>query len=53
MSEEVRDPYSGLAIRPTDNGLKDCDIEAPQTPGLLELNDDGFPVGWEAPDGNR
>lgn len=26
----VVDGYSNLPIRPTDNGLKDCDIESPQ-----------------------
>lgn len=52
MAEQVKDPYNGLEIRKTDNGLKACDEEAPQTKGLLELDDRGLPVGWEAPDGN-
>lgn len=51
--ENTRDEFSGLEIRPTDNGLKECDMEAPQTPGLLELDERGLPVGWEVPDGDR
>lgn len=51
-SKNTRDKFSGLEIRKTDNGLKECDLEAPQTQGLLELDDRGLPVGWEAPDGN-
>ena len=53
MEERERDPYTGLEIRPTDNGLRECDMEAPQTPGLLELDERGLPVGWEAPNGDR
>lgn len=53
QNEQTRDPYSGLEIRKTDNGPKECDLPAPQTPGLLELDERGLPVGWEAPDGKR
>ena len=53
MEEKKVDEYSGLEIRRTDNGLKECDLEAPQVKGLLELDERGLPVGWEAPDGNR
>lgn len=51
--EKIIDPTANLEIRQTDNGLKDCDREAPQTRGLLELDERGLPVGWEAPNGNR
>ena len=46
------DAYSGKEIKRTDNGLRECDLEAPQTKGLLELDERGLPKGWEAPDGN-
>ena len=49
--ENTRDEFSGLEIRPTDNGPKECDLEAPQTRGLLVLDERGLPEGWEAPDG--
>ena len=52
MAEQTKDKLTGLEIRKTDNGLKECDLEAPQTKGLLELDERGLPVGWEAPDGN-
>lgn len=52
-NELTRDEHSGLEIRLTDNEPKDCDLPAPQTAGLLELDERGLPVGWEAPDGNR
>lgn len=51
-NEQVRDAYSGLVVRHTDNGPKECDLPAPQTPGLLELDERGLPVGWEAPNGD-
>ena len=47
------DPTSSLEIRSTDNGLKECDLEAPQTATLLELDERGLPKGWEAPNGDR
>lgn len=47
------DPESGKPIRPTDNGLKDCDREAPQSPEPLSLSPGGLPEGWEVPDGDR
>ena len=50
MTEDV---FSGNEIRRTDNSLKECDMEAPQTQGLLELDERGLPVGWEAPNGDR
>ena len=52
QDELTRDEYSGLEIRKTDNGLKDCDLEAPQTNSPLELDERGLPVGWEVPNGN-
>ena len=52
MAEQVKDPFNGLEIRQTDNGLKECDLEAPQTKGLLELDERGLPKGWEVPYGN-
>lgn len=52
-NKTVIDPQSGLEIRPTDNGLKDCDLKAPQSPEPLSLSPDGLPEGWEAPDGDR
>ena len=33
-------------IRPTDNGAKPGDMIAPQTSGLLELDDNGLPVDF-------
>ena len=53
MAEPIRDPYSGLEVRPTDNGMKSCDMEAPQTAGRLQLDERGLPEGWEAPNGDR
>ena len=53
MAEKTRDEYSGLEIRATDNGLKDCDLESPQSARPLELDDRGLPAGWEVPDGDR
>ena len=49
--DELRaiDPWSGLPIRKTDNGLKEGDLEASQEPRPLELDEHGLPVGWEAP----
>ena len=52
QDELTRDKYSGLEIRKTDNGLKDCDLQAEQTPALLELDERGLPVGWEVPNGD-
>lgn len=53
MAEKAIDPASGLEVRPTDNGLRKYDMEAPQVPELLKLGDDGLPVGWEAPHDER
>ena len=52
MESQIKDPFNGLAVRKTDNGPKDCDLEAAQTAEPLKLVD-GKPEGWEAPDGNR
>ena len=35
MAEKSIDEYSGLEIRKTDNGMRDCDIESPQFNRLL------------------
>lgn len=35
MDEKTIDPSSGLEIRRTDNGLKECDLESPQVSRLL------------------
>lgn len=35
MDEQAKDPYSGLVIRPTENGPKESDIETPQPARLL------------------
>jgi len=51
METQVKDPFNGLAVRATDNGLKDCDLEAPQDREPLDLVD-GKPEGWEAPNGD-
>ena len=47
------DPETGMVIRPTDNGPKDCDLEASQKAEPLALGADGLPEGWEAPNGDR
>ena len=52
QDELTRDEYSGLEIRKTDNGPKECDLPAPQTQGLLELDERGLPKGWETPNGD-
>ena len=52
MSEMTIDELSGKPIRRTDNGLKEGDIEAPQDNKPLELDENGLPVGWEAPNGD-
>lgn len=49
----VCDPFSGLVVRFTDNGMKEGDLPAPQDPRPLELDANGLPIGWEAPDGER
>ena len=46
MTDQVRDPFSGLEVRPTNNGLKNCDLEAPQTAARLELDERGLPVDF-------
>ena len=35
MEEMTRDPQSGNAIRLTDNGMKEGDVESPQVDRLL------------------
>lgn len=47
------DENSGLEIRKTDNGLKECDLEARQDAQPLMIDERGLPVGWEAPNGDR
>lgn len=50
------DEYSGNEIRKTDNGIKEGDKVSPQTPELLELDENGVPVGfeeWEVHGGDR
>lgn len=47
MGEEKKhtvDKETGMEIRRTDNGLKEGDVESPQTSGLLELDDNGLPA---------
>ncbi len=47
MGEEKKhtvDKETGMIIRRTDNGLKEGDVESPQTSGLLELDDNGLPA---------
>lgn len=48
---KVLDPFNNLEVRKTDNGLKECDLEAVQSNKPLVLVD-GKPKGWEAPNGN-
>lgn len=51
---QTTDPWSGLPVRKTDNGLKQGDL-----PGInqenkpLELDKNGLPIGWEAPNAKR
>lgn len=46
----VCDPISGLIVRFTDNGLKEGDLPGiDQEPRPLELDENGLPIGWEAP----
>lgn len=47
------DHYSGNPIRRTDNGMRDCDLPADQTPKPLEIGKDGLPVGLEVGHGDR
>ena len=49
----VCDPFSGLIVRFTDNGMKEGDLPASQEPRPLELDESGLPIGWEVPDGER
>ena len=51
--EKNIDHFSGLEIRRTDNGLRKYDLEAPQDPEPLKLDENGLPVGWEAPHDDR
>ena len=46
----VCDPVSGKIVRFTDNGLKEGDLPGiNQEPKPLELDENGLPIGWEAP----
>lgn len=46
----IVDPISGLLVRYTDNGLKPGDLPGiSQDPRALELDENGLPIGWEAP----
>ena len=49
----VCDPFSGLVVRFTDNGMKEGDLPASQEPRPLEIGEDGLPVGWEVEHGKR
>lgn len=40
----VEDPTSGLQVRHTDNGMKEGDLETPQDPAALELDENGLPA---------
>lgn len=42
-SEMTVDKLTGLKIRPTDNGLKEGDVESPQHNEPLELDEAGLP----------
>ena len=46
------DDVSGNIIRRTDNGLRECDLEASQENKPLKLDDNGLPVGWKPPKGD-
>ena len=47
MTAARRDnPQVEYTIRPTDNGPKVGDMVAPQTSGLLELDENGLPVDF-------
>ena len=43
-TEYTIDKMSGNEIKATDNGLKEGDVESPQTQGLLELDENGLPA---------
>lgn len=44
------DKLTGKVIRPTDNSMKDGDLDAPnQDPVPLELDQNGIPVGLTLP----
>ena len=44
------DKLTGKVIRPTDNSMKDGDLDAPnQDPVPLELDQNGIPVGLALP----
>lgn len=48
MTAARRDnPQAEYTIRLTDNGAKPGDLIAPQTRGLLELDERGIPVDFE------
>ena len=46
------DNFSGNVIRRTNNGLRDCDLEASQVNKPLKLDKNGVPVGWKPPKGD-
>lgn len=49
---QMIDHESGNVIRPTDNSLKECDLEGiNQNKKPLELDKNGLPKGWKAPKG--
>lgn len=39
MTEQGKDPLTGLDVRVTDNGLKDCDVEGPQVQRVLTASE--------------
>ena len=48
--ERLIDNVSGNEIRPTDNGLKECDLEGiNQDNKPLELDENGLPIDWQPP----
>ena len=50
MELKMIDHVSGNVLRPTDNSLKECDLEASQETKPLELDENGLPIGWVAPE---
>lgn len=43
-NEAVVDPTSGLQVRKTDNGMKEGDLETPQSLEALKLDENGLPT---------
>ena len=51
ISEMTIDPNANLQIRPTDNSLKEEDLEGvSQDPTPIKVGDDGLPIGWNPPE---